>query len=387
MFKYMLFDVPKEIQYHQFKKDLSRYGAVEKLTLIPDKKKPNVQFGMLNYNSLDKEEDLKEFAKSKKINLVVDKKNLHKSSAAPNNAVPLNTTRSLNIKIPNPSFYFYKDKKYGEGIEHFRLTDNYEELFSVSQAQTFELTTIYPGLLVGSGYSHPKLAQNKDDFQLGFFFDHTTGLPIISGSSIKGLLRSVIEKSDFTKEVYDKDVDTTVFEDQASIFYDAFIVSTKNEENKIFGTDFITNHYSNEKDGMFKEPNPIKFLKIFPNVTFRFQFKVDDKYLELFKEIIVDFGLGAKTNTGYGKFIVKKAQEQKTVIERPIINDKLAYGVKLIPKEYSLSDIAKETDTTVDAVLKFVKTTTLPIPKNLNIDSSLKEAQAKGLIKQMKAQR
>ncbi|WP_419676164.1 type III-B CRISPR module RAMP protein Cmr6 [Aliarcobacter butzleri] len=70
----------------------------------------------------------------------------------------------------------------------------------------------------------------------------------------------------------------------------------------MFGSDYITNHYSNEENGMFKEPNPIKFLKILSRVTFKFQFKCDEKYLELFKQIILDFGLGAKTNVGYGKF-------------------------------------------------------------------------------------
>jgi CRISPR-associated protein Cmr6 len=172
----------------------------------------------------------------------------------------------------------------------------------IEGAETFELTTIYPGLLVGSGYNHPKLKENNEDFQLGFFFDHTTGLPLISGSSVKGLLRSVIKQDDFMQDVYGKTVSLDIFDDNKTIFYDAFIFATNNINSKIFGTDYITSHFSNEKNGMFKEPNPVKFLKVLPEVTFMFQFKAQKEHVELFKSIIIDFGLGAKTNVGYGKF-------------------------------------------------------------------------------------
>lgn len=221
--------------------------------------------------------------------------------------------------IKNPSFYFYKDSAYGKDIESFELKHNYKELFTIQNAQTFDLITIYPGLLVGSGYNHPKLKDNTDDFQLGFFFDHITGLPIISGSSIKGMLRSVFKQTEFMQEVYDKALDESVFEDNETIFYDAFIVSTKDDKNKIFGSDYITSHFSNEIDGEFKSPNPIKFLKVLPEVTFRFQFSCSTEYRELFKSILLDFGVGAKTNVGYGQFeehltaeqIKEREQEQK----------------------------------------------------------------------------
>lgn len=52
-----------------------------------------------------------------------------------------------------------------------------------------ELVTTYPGLLAGIGYRHE--TKSEGELKLGFFFDHTTGLPIVPGSSIKGALRSV----------------------------------------------------------------------------------------------------------------------------------------------------------------------------------------------------
>lgn len=63
-----------------------------------------------------------------------------------------------------------------------------------------ELTTSYPGLITGIGVNHQTTLKWMDqtvdkpvqipEFKLGITFDHTTGLPIIPGSSIKGVLRS-----------------------------------------------------------------------------------------------------------------------------------------------------------------------------------------------------
>jgi len=254
---------------------------------------------IVEFKNYDKNK-LQEYCK--KYNIFIQEKtdNTQKQKQQNTNKQPSN--QQLN-SIHNPSFYFYKDEDYGKDIEKFSLKNTYENLFSIDGAKTFELTTTYPGLLVGSGYNHPKLKDNKDDFQLGFFFDHTTGLPLISGSSIKGVLRSVLEKEDFCKEVYKMENSNTLvdklFKSGKAIFYDAFIIDTKNKDKKIFGNDYITSHTKGE----LKEPNPIKFLKILPDVTFKFQFgNIDKTTKDFFKNIILDFGLGAKTNVGYGKF-------------------------------------------------------------------------------------
>ena len=63
-----------------------------------------------------------------------------------------------------------------------------------------ELITSYPGLITGIGVNHQTTLKWIDqtvekpvqisEFKLGVTFDHTTGIPIIPGSSIKGVLRS-----------------------------------------------------------------------------------------------------------------------------------------------------------------------------------------------------
>lgn len=205
----------------------------------------------------------------------------------------------------------------------------------------FILTTTYPGLLTGSGYSHPALhtvekndKKDESDFQLGFFFDHTTGMPVIPGSSVKGILKSVFPKKSFTfpdqkleyiqeitKEITKKDgsfINQTNCEriffgespKRKHIFCDAYIEEIP-RDGKIFEDDYITPH----KKGIFKEPNPIRFLKIAPEIKITFQFVLHDytdengrplllknDIAQIFKQIILDFGIGAKRNVGYGNF-------------------------------------------------------------------------------------
>jgi len=198
-----------------------------------------------------------------------------------------------------------------------------------NEFQSFSLRTIYPGLLIGSGLSHG--IKSKEDIKIGFAFDHTTGLPYIPGSSIKGVLETMFpkEKDDKYKckmeyirgilkdvlegaDVEDEGVDSLtkrIFSDSGDgvVFMDAFPKCDEGKgEHKFLGDDFITPHKN-----PFKSPIPIRFLKVREGVTFDFYFKFPNKLscrfdnevlLKLFKRIILDIGLGAKTNVGYGRF-------------------------------------------------------------------------------------
>jgi len=229
----------------------------------------------------------------------------------------------------NLGWLFYKD--YFNGIDYNNLSsdsneniiqhkiDNLLNITLQPQEPTmlgssrFEATTTYPGLLLGSGYLH-ELPDVKSQAILGFFFDYTTGLPIIPGSSIKGVLRSAFKHTDYIKYLLeDKDIDVKKLEIEIfgqnngdnttnpgkDIFFDAEII----RGSKILGDDYITPH----KDPL-KNPVPLRFVKVLPNVTFLFQFELYDglisreEKINLFKDILSDLGLGAKTNVGYGKF-------------------------------------------------------------------------------------
>lgn len=230
----------------------------------------------------------------------------------------------------------------------------------ITDSLTFKTT--YPGLMVGTGYAHEVAA--KGELKLGMFFDHTTGLPLIPGTSVKGLLRSAFpqwgkdtktpESKKWTKTFWIKSLisgqsmeelsalpeeektkikaeisakELSIFEGEndgskknplekyhpvydRDMFFDAVILHP-DEKGYILGTDAITPHVKENKtyeESMLTNPVPIPFLKILPEVTFKFHFRLTDNGIPkdtkkaLFEEILKTFGIGAKTNVGYGQF-------------------------------------------------------------------------------------
>ena len=90
---------------------------------------------------------------------------------------------------------------------------------------------------------------------------------------------------------------------QHDVFLDALI--TRGYTQGLFlDSDFITPH---RKPGLLQNPIPIQFMKIRPGVEITFFFELKDgelltaaDKLKLFKQILLDLGVGAKTNVGYG---------------------------------------------------------------------------------------
>ena len=66
------------------------------------------------------------------------------------------------------------------------------QIVSANQKLTFK--TIYPGLTLGTGYTHE--TGELGEFKLGFFFDHATGYPCIPGSAVKGCLRGMFPQKE-----------------------------------------------------------------------------------------------------------------------------------------------------------------------------------------------
>ena len=192
-----------------------------------------------------------------------------------------------------------------------------------------ELQILYPGLVTGVGIRHE--ASVEGEFKLGMHFDYTYGYPVVYGSSVKGVLKS------YFKEYYsgEHDVEALVadiFEGlsyadrqtpvssraakpiyERDTFFDAIVVAAP-KNGKLIASDALAPHGGTGHDDPFAEPVPIPFIKIAPGVNLRFRFKlvptkdragnevmcVNDK-LALFKQILTTFGIGAKTNVGYGQ--------------------------------------------------------------------------------------
>jgi CRISPR-associated protein Cmr6 len=240
----------------------------------------------------------------------------------------------------------------------------HQKVLDTAMPQIMQLKTAYPGLLLGIGYAHG-LKSITSDVKMGFSFDHTTGMPVIPGSSVKGVLRSAFggrgdvfaeEKQEYIIDIlkqlltgehleslnrqnkeqnrsFVSTLEREIFEGvaddlkrrcvyQTDLFLDAFPVRAT---NRLMGEDYTTPHitkdrvdfegeYYPDEYGEFKNPVPVKMLKVNSDVTFQFQFRLCDskvgqvvvtgkQKLDLFKQILLDFGIGAKTNSGYGQFI------------------------------------------------------------------------------------
>ncbi len=253
----------------------------------------------------------------------------------------------LNV---NMHYYFYVD--YYNSIENSSLV-NHKYLSNVKPKkassiclcsnvdkianESFELQVLYPGLLLGMGYEHSKLPKeyfdcknkmekeeekkelkNKNFIESGFSFDYVSGLPYLPGSSLKGVLRSVFINKAYVINtlkgigfVLDNDNDNDkeyesleleLFENK-EVFLDSYPIIKKDSES-ILAVDYIVHHQDE-----FGNNNVNTILKVKSGVIFRFNFRLTDgkliskdKKLKFFKQIILDMGVGARTNVGFGKF-------------------------------------------------------------------------------------
>lgn len=206
-----------------------------------------------------------------------------------------------------------------------------------------------PGLLIGSGLAHG-LPGSEEDVKTGLQFDYTSGLPVILGSSVKGVIRSAFptikedkeqsneadaEKLNYIKSLIadipkfsalgleNKDIlelGNQMF-NHGDIFADALLVGygTRMKQHgpvkQVLTEDYITPHTG----GPLAQPIPIKIVKVAPGVTFAFCFKFNETKIgakvvsasmkkALCAAILQELGVGAKTNVGYG--VLKEVKNQ-----------------------------------------------------------------------------
>jgi len=147
---------------------------------------------------------------------------------------------------------------------------------------------------------------------------------------------------------------------ERDIFFDAYLVSTdhpainrSNYQNQkpFIGDDYITPHVNRKNPAMspFTNPIPLMFLKILPEVTIQFQFDVktrEDGLLtkeqkeELFRRLLLDFGIGAKTNVGYGQFDPERIAKEGG---KPLPKDVVPIGaISMLKKNSSFKGIVEK---------------------------------------------
>ena len=270
------------------------------------------------------ETDIEDISNNKKKNTQKDKQQKSKS---------FDTSKKEEDNNRNTALLNLANKNYCEmANKEFHSFSEENETGSYAY-DTFVLTVLYPGLITGVGINHE--AKVKGEFKLGIHLDYTTGLPVIYGSSVKGVLRDAFEADikipvlknlvpeilhkslddinsklngktlrDLTTEIFGKDEE----KDERSayerdVFFDAIACGMQNGQKSILAADSITPHNA----GPLKEPNPIGFVRIASGTKIRFRFHLVDSMLTknekitIFKAILIAFGIGAKTNVGYGQ--------------------------------------------------------------------------------------
>jgi len=249
--------------------------------------------------------------------------------------------------------------------------------FPENEYFNFSLTTAGQGFLIGTGNEHGTGAKLKinnksretHEFKMGFHFDHSTGIPFITGHNLKGRLRSffpIAYSGDKKKKVTERliqdinkcinknvsgnfvnELQNAIFEGKnlPSIKKDIFLgaypsksyhdrfsynLMKKNTiptENKIEipkGTFLFEDTLAYHKHPL-KDPNPIKFLKILPDVEIKFQFRLfksggltAKEKKTLFEFLLKKYGAGAKTSSGYGQFKKETVENETVKNESPI---------------------------------------------------------------------
>jgi len=173
-------------------------------------------------------------------------------------------------------------------------------------SHSFLMTVCYPGLLVGIGNTHDS-GMGDEEIGVGFSFDYVTGQPYISGSSVKGVLRSHFKNHpQAIMDLCQKDrawvskLEAEIFE-YSDVFFDA-VVYDGDEYGALMGAEYITPHKSPTEN-----PVPIKLIKVLPGVRFSFRFQLHDSQSmsaaekeSLLRKLLRLFGIGAKTNVGFG---------------------------------------------------------------------------------------
>ena len=247
-----------------------------------------------------------------------------------------------------------------EGISSDWIKNNINEN-NMNYMQDLTGTVQYPGLLLGTGYTHSLGA--KSEIVMGFSFDYVTGLPYLPGSSLKGILKDKFQYGEYIlenlKNVIKKDLSEdenkkneeidlimkelikAIFGDEnvpgADVFMDSYIQSKENKN--ILKMDYLAPHNQemNKTSDQETKSNPDKKKKLFdvnvltmirvaPDTKINLNFILKDSSIKeiknkdgiiilnsfvlekdvklaLFKQILSDFGIGAKTNVGYGNLV------------------------------------------------------------------------------------
>lgn len=157
---------------------------------------------------------------------------------------------------------------------------------------------------------------NTSVIETGISLNPTFGIPMIPGSSIKGITAHYYAENFGKNEIYNAvfgtEPEVEEKEKQGGIlrFYDAWLLPEC--VRSVFVDDVMTPHntdyYSGGKLSDFEDPNPVRFLAVEGKFEFLIgaeNFEADKKWIEfafdILEKALANFGIGGKLHAGYGK--------------------------------------------------------------------------------------
>jgi len=178
-------------------------------------------------------------------------------------------------------------------------------------------------MFIGLGMDSP--------LEFGISLSHTFGMPVIPGSSIKGVCAAYADQVWGKKDpqwksngdIYcvlfgspENDVPKTKEQAGAIDFLDAWWVPEKSPFTQEIINCHHSNYYKNGENSPadWDAPIPLKILAVTGNFLFcvRGPAYWNDLVLKLLIEALCSFGIGAKTRTGYGRFKMDKESQKQS---------------------------------------------------------------------------
>ena len=193
------------------------------------------------------------------------------------------------------------------------LEKRWRALLRSRNAAVFEASPQWR-LIVGLG--------RKGPLEVGFTFHRLYGVPIIPGSSLKGIARAyaslVLGKSEDDPDfcaIFGRGPDSEGGEGQVgrAVFFDAIPISEPHLELDVMNPHFPRYYQGDEAPSDWQSPVPIYFLTVGRGTRFLFgvgwQGILDDEAARLrdmaakwLRDGLQELGAGAKTSAGYGFF-------------------------------------------------------------------------------------
>ncbi len=163
----------------------------------------------------------------------------------------------------------------------------------------------------------------------GFSFDHTTGLPLIAGTMIKGMCRAAAsplgwDETEIERLFGPDEILSGISVWQGRLFFfDAFLfewpnltVDITNCHHQTYYGDTASGHSNSSKTSPREtvSPNPVHYISV-TSASFLFPLLVPEeekvRIEELLNNALSLFGIGAKTSVGYGRFSISGEKNRR----------------------------------------------------------------------------